>query len=214
MDIFLKQHFKINFNEIDYIEIDFNKNDGNYIYFDELEKKGKRYDYFLSKNIKNITSHDSSCYKLYNVLKKMNIDFIKYNIIDIGSGKGFSLAIFSLFNFNNISGVEISDKYKKICENNFKLLNIESKINIYKSDILNFDKINDFNIYYLYNPFNSLIFEKFIKKIKKNREIIIIYKNIHKEDIDILYKYNFNKIYDFEGNVRNYEIFLYKYNNE
>lgn len=212
MNIFLKKHFKINFNETD---IDFDKNDNNYIYYHEKDKKkGKRYDYFLSKNITNLSSHGSSCFKLYDLLKKMNIDYSNYKILDIGSGKGFSLTIFSLFNFNNISGVEISDEYKNICEKNFKLLNIEPKINIYKSDILNFNKINDFNMYYFYNPFNSIFFEKVIKKIKKNREIIIIYKNIHKEDIDILNKYNFNQIIEFEGCVRNYKIFLYKYNNE
>lgn len=208
MDIFLKKYFKV-----DLTKIDFNRNDDNYVYFHEKKnKKGKKYNYFKLRNIKNISSHGASCCKLYDVLKKINIDYSNYNILDIGSGKGFSLAIFSLFNFNNISGVEIFDEYKEISEKNLKLLNIKSNINIYKSDILNFEKINDYNIYYLYNPFNSFIFEKFIEKIKKNRKITIIYKNIHKEEIDILKKYNFKHLHEFEGIVRNYNIFYYNYN--
>lgn len=52
-------------------------------------------------------------------------------------------------------------------------------------------KLNEYNYFYLYNPFKKDIFEKILKKINDLRDIHIIYKNIHKEDMKMLEKYNF-----------------------
>ena len=190
-----------------YPNLDFDDNNTKYIFYEEyINKKGKKYDYYKLNNINNISFYSPSCNKLYDLLKKIQTKNKK--IIDIGCGKGYALYIFSLFDFEKISGIEIDEKLVLICKKNFLLLN-KKNISIIHDNILNLENINNYDIYYFYNPFNSNIFEKIIKKIKYDREIIIIYKNIHIEEKLILSKYKFNNIMEFKGNLRNY--YIYKF---
>jgi 16S rRNA A1518/A1519 N6-dimethyltransferase RsmA/KsgA/DIM1 with predicted DNA glycosylase/AP lyase activity len=203
MDLFFKKHYNV-----DYIKLDFDKNDDNYIYQKEfIKKSGKKYNYYKNNNINNYSFHSPSCLKLYELLKKIDIENKK--IIDIGCGKGFALSLFYLFNFKNISGIEIDNNLVSICKKNLDILKIKN-INIIESDILEYKNINEYDIYYFYNPFSSKTFELLLSKID-NKISTIIYKNIHIEEENILNKHNFNKIYEFKGDIRNYNIYI---NNE
>lgn len=193
------------------IRLDFGFDEKNYIFYNELiTKKGKRYDYINKNNI-DITlysSHSPSCETLFEVLNQMNISETD-SILDIGSGKGFALVIFSLFNFKNITGVEINKKDYDICLNNLNILKLEKKINLINDDIFKFDEINQYNYFYFYNPFDCQVFDKIISKIisfcKDN--IKIIYKNIHSEEEVILKKYNFVIIKKISGKDRDYYVY-------
>ena len=183
-----------------------------YIYYNEIaNKEGIRYNYIVNNNIdiNNFSSHSPSCSNLYNVLETLGINE-NDSILDIGSGKGFALFIFTLFNFKKIGGVEINKIDYDICQENINKLELNNKISIINSDILEFNNFSDYNYFYFYNPFNEEIFNKIIQIISKlNNSPIIIYKNIHEKDIKILEKNNFklNKI--IKGKERNYFIYIY-----
>lgn len=187
-------------------KIDFST-DKNYIYFNELnEKNGERYNHIITNNLNlnNYSSHSPSCNSLYNVLEKLNIDKT-CSILDIGSGRGFALLIFSLFNFNKISGVEICEDDYNICLENLNKLNLKDKIDIFNDNILSFKFFSKYNYFYFYNPFNSEIFEIVVKQLPEKSTVI--YKNIHDLDIEVLKKFNFVLFCTISGEERDYLIF-------
>ena len=197
---------------INKLNIDVSENK-DYIYYSEIaNKKGDRYNYILNNNIdiNNFSSHSPSCSNLYNVLETLEIND-NDSILDIGSGKGYALFIFTLFNFKKIGGVEINKIDYDICQENINKLELNNKISIINSDILEFNNFSDYNYFYFYNPFNEEIFNKIIEIISKlNNSPIIIYKNIHEKDIKILEKNNFNLSKIIKGEERDYYIYIYK----
>ena len=205
--IFIENKYKISNNISNKLLYNDNKK---YIFYNELESKnGNRYTDIIqnNKNINNYSTHSPSCNKLFDLLIKLNITK-EDSIIDIGSGKGWALTLFNLFPFNKISGIEISKGDYETSKNNLEILNIKN-INIINDDIINFKDYDDYNYFYFYNPFNSIIFENVIKNIKniKNSNVKIIYNNIHDEEINILKKYNFILINEEKGINRNYYVF-------
>jgi len=201
MEQFIK-NYNINNNIYNYLN--FGDDKGIYIYFDELEnKKGNRYNYIIEHDIKDYSYHSPSCFKLYNLLSSLNIT-TKDKIIDIGSGRGFALCIFKLFNFSKISGIETSLNDINICKNNLNILNIKD-VDILNINALNFNNHKDYNFFYFYNPFDNIIFEKFISNI--NHDATIIYKNIHELDMRVLKQYNFILFKIFKGEGRDYYIY-------
>jgi 16S rRNA G966 N2-methylase RsmD len=206
MDLLLKniQNLNININE--------NKN---YIYYNEIiNKNGERYNYLINNNISldNFSSHSPSCLNLYNVFDCLNITE-NDSILDIGSGKGFALFIFTLFKFKKIGGIEINKIDYDICQENINKLELNNRISIINSDILEFNNFSDYNYFYFYNPFNEEIFNKIVETISNlNNSPTIIYKNIHEQDIAILEKNNFNLSKIIKGEERDYHIYSMRYN--
>lgn len=188
--------------------LDFNLNDEKYIYFEEKEnKKGKRYDYLITNNIdvSKYSNHSPSCSKLYDLLKKINITNDD-KIIDVGSGKGYALAIMNLFKFSKIAGVEIDKKLIDVCYNNFTILKINN-IEIYHKDATLFEGYLEYNYFYFYNPFSLDSFSRIIDIISNKKNITIIFKNIAAEYQKLLETKKFVKIAEEEGEERNYLLF-------
>jgi len=203
MDLLLKNIADLNIN------INENKN---YIYYNEIiNKNGDRYNYLLNNNISldNFSSHSPSCLNLYNVFDSLNITD-NDSILDIGSGKGFALFIFTLFKFKKIGGVEINKIDYDICKENINKLGLTDKISIINSDILEFNNFDDYNYFYFFNPFNEEIFSKIIETISNlGNSSTIIYKNIHEKDIEILERHHFFLYKIIKGEERDY--YVYKF---
>ena len=202
---FLEEKFSINYIITNQLNYEDNKK---YIFLNELLKKeGNRYNDIINnnKNLDNYSTHSPSYIDLYDVLQKLNI---KENdsILDIGSGKGLALTIMSLFNFKEIKGIELSKNDYILSKQNLDLLKIDN-VELYNINALDFNEYNDFNYLYFYNPFNEVVFEEIIKKIKKSN-IKIIYNNIHEKEISILEKYNFKLKQKIKGINRDFYIFI------
>lgn len=115
----------------------------------------------------------------------------KDNIIDIGCGKGASLNVFLGLKFQIISGIEINSKVFSIAKNNFKNT---ANVNVYHDNALNFRYYSLYNNYFLYNPFPSIVFEKWINCVLTSRKgsiINIVYAN--DSCSDILFNKGFEK---------------------
>ena len=168
-------------------------------------KKGNRYENIKksNENEENYSTYAPSCKRLYNVLTELNIS-ADDSIIDIGSGWGFCLSLFNKFPFKKITGIEISSSEVEVCKQNLKVLNIEN-IELLNQDILNFNKFNEYNYFYLYNPFSAEIFDHVLSKVKEGS--IIIYKNVHEKEKLILSSHNFHLQNVIKGEDRDYFIF-------
>lgn len=107
-------------------------------------------------------------------------------IIDLGCGKGSALIAFKEAGFKSVTGVEISEKLCLIAKNNLGKLNIKN-VEIINSDILDFHLYEDYDIFYMFNPFPAEIMRKVILDIEqslhnKPREVKIIYMNPKHQD--------------------------------
>lgn len=184
--------------------------DLNYIYYNELVNKlGKRYEYIQNNHldIQKYSNYAPSCRYLTDLLRKLNITSHD-SILDIGSGWGYALSVFNLFPFKNITGIEIGSQDVEICKNNiYNVLHLQN-INIINDSILNFKDYDLYNYFYLYNPFSEEIFKIVSQNIPANS--IVIYKNIHDNEKNILLEHNFEFIFEHEGEERNYFIFRKK----
>ena len=84
-----------------------------------------------------------------------------------------------MFPFKNIDGIEISPELVEIANRNFQKLNT-NKVKIFNQDASYFKHFNDYNYFYLYNPFPEIILKKVINQINKQimgKEIFLLYNN-------------------------------------
>lgn len=101
-------------------------------------------------------------------------------IIDVGCGKGRMLEIFSHFDFSKVAGLEYSSELAEIARMNMQKLGLSCEVFI--EDATVFNAYDDYNYFYLFNPFPQPIMEKFVEKVKESiaqnpRKVTIIYTN-------------------------------------
>lgn len=135
-----------------------------------------------------------------------------YNsIIDIGCGKGVVLKEAAKFPFKKISGIEYSRDISEIAQKNFKQLNMEH-INIYNCSAEDFDNYNDYDVFYLFNPFGGKLFKNVIDKIFEDnkKSFIIIYHNpVEKSYLETKKVERIAQFYDY---LKDYETYIYRCN--
>lgn len=105
-------------------------------------------------------------------------------LIDIGCGKGAVLYSASRFNLKRIAGIEIEKNIYKVAVKNFRRLKLSDRIELFNLDALEYKDYDQFNIYYLFNPFTPPeMYREILKQIfqatdriaDKNRIFIISY---------------------------------------
>lgn len=141
-----------------------------------------------------------------SVLKKILID-LKINesdsIVDIGCGKGAAMIVMNKFPFKKIDGIEISKYIADIAIANFRILKLLKKTTVYNIDASNFIDFQNYNMFYLCNPFSENILSNVIKNILQNidieKEVIIIYNIPNFENV-ILQSGHFNIIRSYLSN--------------
>lgn len=102
-------------------------------------------------------------------------------LFDFGAGKGGALIAFYNFGVLNLGGCELSEDIYSIWMDNFSKLGINKK-QCYNMDATLCTDIDDYNYFYLFNPFKGETFQKVISNVedsyKRNpRKIRIIYVN-------------------------------------
>ena len=108
-------------------------------------------------------------------------------ILDLGSGLGSAMIYMSKFPFKTISGLEYSkDLYEK-CKVNLTLFNCQ-RLNIIFGDAGEFNCYDNYNYFFMANPFGKITMKKVINKILKSynetpRLITIIYENPVHSDV-------------------------------
>jgi len=136
---------------------------------------------------------------LYLIESLKNFPIMENDIVlDLGSGKGRALLYYN-YKYNKLEkkniyfhGAEISEEAylvcKKLCnDKNIKIENINALDD-------NYIMKNKFTKILLFNPFDEMIFFRFIQYLQKNIEYpySFLYMNISEEQIDILNRENIN----------------------
>ena len=138
----------------------------------------------------------------YFILETLLENFCKLfpgekSLIDVGSGKGRVMVAAAHYGFKNIIGVDFAKELCAVAERNINKIKTQfpdTTFNIYCQDILNYTINADDKVFFLFNPFNKEIMEKFLEKIDRSvkehrRTIYFIYANSQQKEILIQKSY-------------------------
>lgn len=119
----------------------------------------------------------------YSVLKYLFVEKPQENakLVDVGCGKGRVLNwLIEMFPMNDIIGIEIDESVAKQTQHRLRKW---KNVQVYHQDITD-DLPNGLLIFYLFNPFDGFLLEKFIKLLllkidegKISKDSYIIYYN-------------------------------------
>jgi 16S rRNA G966 N2-methylase RsmD len=132
--------------------------------------------------------------ELFNESQKTAYTF--ENFIDIGSGKG--KACFYAYTkriFNNIIGIEFSEPLVEIANRNKVKIKSEN-IKFINADAAEFELPQKNNLIFMFNPFDSVVLEKFISNniehFRKNNSVIAYANDIQRLSLT---KFGFETIF-------------------
>lgn len=99
---------------------------------------------------------------------------------DIGCGKGQILLMAAMSGMDIIAGIDFNGEIVEIAKKNLQLLKIDG--NIICDDATTYENFDNFNIFFLYNPFGEESIRKVINNIKNsqkrcNRSVFLVYGN-------------------------------------
>lgn len=131
-------------------------------------------------------------------------------VVDFGSGKGGALITLSQYPFSKITGVEISRDLAETSKNNLRKLGIES-VDIKIVDAAKFTDLDDYNFFYMFNPFPGNVLQRVMKNIeaslkKRPRRATIIYFN-PEYHLDVIKNTSFSKNSNFSHHPLGYNIY-------
>lgn len=134
------------------------------------------------------------------------------SIIDIGCGKGFVLYQAKKHGFSKVGGIEYDEKLTEICRRNMTHLNMGRSVKVTCTDARTFERYNDYNIFYLFNPFVEDVLESVISQIVDQCQgkniIIIYYRPRYPKPIES--RPYFTKESEFYDNLSGYTANIYK----
>ena len=132
-------------------------------------EKPRGLDFSLRQKTKGISMEGNHGYALtqkksfQNIMDRLDINKDD-NFIDIGCGKGGVLYYASMYPFKRIAGIEIEDELYEIAVKNFQRLNL-TNIEIFHENAITYKNYNEFNVFFLFNPFEPDIYQKVIDNI-------------------------------------------------
>jgi 16S rRNA G966 N2-methylase RsmD len=133
-----------------------------------------------------------------NIARKIN--FLNKSFLDIGSGKGRVVYQALKLGAKHAEGVEFSEKLHSIASKNFEILGVQKNCISNCIDAIKFNRYDEFDIYFLFNPFENDLYEEVIDCLmaqvvlnSRNRHIIC-YGGANLASIE---KYSYvNKVYE------------------
>ncbi len=150
----------------------------------------------------------SSAYEAVNyfILENLLAQFRKLypnetNLVDAGCGKGRVLAVAPYFGFTQITGIDIAREFCEVAEKNtehIKRLFPETHISILWENIVDYPIKSIDRVFFLFNPFDKTILEKFLRNIENSliaypRPVYILYAS--PTHADLFTKSKFRVIY-------------------
>lgn len=113
-------------------------------------------------------------------------------LVDVGCGKGKVVLIASRLGFARVVGVEFSPALCAIARRNVEIVRRRwprmAPVEIVESDILDYAIHPEENVFYLYNPFDHVVMERFIARLEASirctpRKIWLIYHVAQERDV-------------------------------
>ncbi len=101
-------------------------------------------------------------------------------LLDIGCGKGVVLKTAAGYPFKKVAGIDINAKCISVAVKNFQILGMENQISCWQIDAAGFEHYDEYNVFFLCNPFSGPILEKVADKlleVSEKKTVTIIYYN-------------------------------------
>lgn len=116
---------------------------------------------------------------LVRILKRYPISQ-EDRILDIGCGKGKAMYLMSRYPFGAVRGYDLSEALTRTANDNFHRLGIEDRCQAFQADALEFQDYDEYNYFYLFNPFPEEVFRVMIGHLmdslkRKPRSCTMIY---------------------------------------
>jgi len=163
----------------DWLEEKYGMDIGRCVYVDELEKK----------NEEALAYSPGVDYALPTVLGNFSFNE-KDKVFDFGCGKGGALLIFNRYGISYGGGVEFDTTLYETLRDNFKKVSLDDSGIIHGDATMVSDVLDDYNYFYMYNPFEGETFRKVIRNMEESvrrrpRRITLIYAGawLHKDVI-------------------------------
>jgi 16S rRNA G966 N2-methylase RsmD len=87
------------------------------------------------------------------------------SFLDIGSGKGAVVVNAIRIGAKSATGIEFNEKLHVIAEQNFRVLRLQDKAKSINTDALQFVDYNNYDYFFLFNPFDSEIYSEVISRM-------------------------------------------------
>ena len=102
------------------------------------------------------------------------------SFLDIGCGKGQMLVMAAMVEMDRISGIEFNADISEVAVNNMKSLQVDA--DVITGDATEYKDLNDYSIFFLYNPFGEESINKVVLNIKdsikrRRRLAFLVYGN-------------------------------------
>lgn len=141
----------------------------------------------LSQNkTKGIIYQPASVRPLIKLLGEITFPGNQNTFVDVGSGKGKVVLVAALFNFTRVVGIEFSKELCEIARRNVSIFksrtDCKTPMEIFHTDALEYNFYGDESIFYMANPFDGYVMEKFLSRLKeyvlrKSGRIFLLYQN-------------------------------------
>jgi 16S rRNA G966 N2-methylase RsmD len=92
----------------------------------------------------------------------LKVSFLGKSFLDIGSGKGRVPYQALKLGAKHAEGVEVSEKLHSIACKNYEILGVQKNLISNCIDANKFQRYNEFDIYFLFNPFKDDLYEEVI----------------------------------------------------
>lgn len=135
-----------------------------------------------TQDAENARKYQATPYlQLLKIFKYISEKYPNWSLMDVGCGKGRVLAVAANHGANEVIGIDLSKELISNAEQNIKQLKVENSVTKFKllpENVLDveFDRETDF--YFLFNPFDTVILQKFIEKYKlearQDAQVIIV----------------------------------------
>lgn len=144
--------------------------------FDYVTKED-RPDLYSGFNYESKPFDHSSVDRVFDEISKLSDDI---RFFDYGFGKGQMLLNAYISGIENIGGIELNDDIYAIAKRNMKILNVPCELIC--GNACEYHDIDEYNVFFFYNPFGGEVFEKVISNIEKSvrqkpRKMFIVYGN-------------------------------------
>jgi SAM-dependent methyltransferase len=120
----------------------------------------------------------SDCDELERAILFLGEDLASFAFIDLGCGKGRTLAVASRLGFGKIVGVEFAPRLVEIARSNLAKLGLK-EVTVVQGDAADYDFPDCNLVVYLFNPFTGEVLRKVTEKLRPlmTKRIYIIYNS-------------------------------------
>lgn len=122
------------------------------------------------------------------------------SLLDIGCGKGFAMHLFSALPFCRIDGIESNGGLVHIARENLEKLHPgDSRFHVFEADARDFMHYGNYDVLYLFNPFDDVIIDIICRKLGDHRPSKVIYQVPHY--VDTFIRHGFKIKYEADATV-------------